>query len=218
MTNMNCGQLKVRFILIQTFCYFLHIIIYVTVADASASWPWDGMTEGGNENIGSHYSCLEMDSFKDAGEDLPFLGQYCLGVYHLSIEANLDDTADSYASHLGSIDYDNRGILKPVFSNLTLSNSLVWVSTKVLIIQTTKIILYTVYKKYLFFVQQSLSGSILGLCVPSSCSKEEIQTILYSGAEATDGPLLSVGIQFSLAHCQIENSKPDLTPGDKVYM
>ncbi len=97
------------------------------MADASASWPWDGMTEGGDENLGSYYSCLEMDS-KAGGTDAPFLGQYCLVRHYITprgISVGLPYESNSIP---GTFEYGSRGLLKPMYSNMTLSSPFAQVS------------------------------------------------------------------------------------------
>ncbi len=93
-----------------------------TVADASASWPWDGMTEGGDENLGSYYSCLEMDS-KMGGSAAPFLGQYCLVRHYIPLaDFPVGPPSDSELMP-GVFEYGSRGVLKPLYSNKTFSSS-----------------------------------------------------------------------------------------------
>ncbi len=105
--------------------------VSITVADASASWPWDGMTEGGDENLGSYYSCLEMDSDDaDNGAGLSFLGQYCLVQHYITpkgISIGLPGPSDSMTN---MSDPEYQGVFKPLLSNLTFSNPIIQVCTE----------------------------------------------------------------------------------------
>ncbi len=65
--------------------------------------------------------------------------------------------------------------------------------------------------------QGALSGSSLGMCVPSSCSMEEVQDKILGNLTLTTGNPIFVNV-FAVISCANREDPPDFTPGDAIFM
>ncbi len=63
----------------------------------------------------------------------------------------------------------------------------------------------------------SLDASHLGMCVPSSCSKDEIETMILGNISSTSSDGDFSYNYFFIENCQDQNT-PDMTTGDKIVM
>ncbi len=165
--------------------------------DAQGSYPQAGIGDGNRfVSLGAYYSCLEVDpSLEDP--DLDFRGQYC----HIF--------GFPTASAEGGDKVGDRGFVEPLFPPFVAGNPFFRVRPQM---WWKEIFMMSILSPF----QISTFFQSLGICVPSSCSKEEVASALGLASVVSAGPTLRTSL--SPIHCRAEDVHPEVDGADISYM